>query len=74
MTEPGAIWGGIFSLYIMAGIFALSAASNGSKPKDVVPGSARLKQWEASDAKGDKLLKLWGAGFLLLLLAWWLLS
>lgn len=74
MSDAATIWGGLFCFYILLGIIPLSMANNGERPKDAMPGSARLRQWEQGDAKGQKWLVIWGVGFVVLVGAWWVLA
>lgn len=71
--DSGVIWGIAISAYIMAGIVATSKASNGPRPTGTVPGSAKMKQWEHDEARGQKWLTAWCLGFALLMGAWWIL-
>lgn len=72
--DSGTVWGIVIVGYILLGIPAMSAASNGPKPKDTVPGSAKMKQWEQNEGRGQKWLVIWCAGFALIMAAWWLIS
>ena len=72
--DSGTIWGIVIVGYIMLGIPAMSAANNGPKPKGTVPGSAKMKQWEQDEARGQRLLLIWCGGLILVLAAWGLLA
>jgi len=70
--DVGVVWGIVFCIYVAAGIPALALANNGARPKDTIPGSRRLKEWEEKEAKADKWLKIWCVGFGLLLAIWYI--
>lgn len=64
------VWGVVFGAYILSGVVPMAVASNGDRPKGALPGSRMMRDWERAEAKGDKWLKIWGAGFFLLLALW----
>lgn len=70
VSDPAAIWGGVFLVYILVGVFALSEASDVTPPKNTLPGSSKMEQWKRQDAKGQNWLKLWCVGLAALLVAW----
>ena len=72
--DGSMLWGVAISIYVALGIFALSAADNGPKPTGTIPGSTKMSEWERSEARGQKLLVLWCAGFALLMGAFWVLG
>jgi len=68
--DAGVVWGIIITIYIALGLPALSAANNGPRPDDAVPGSVKMSKWNRKEARAQKMLVAWCIGFAFLMGAW----
>ena len=72
MSLPGLLWGGVFALYVVAGIIWAGMLQSEGPPRNAHPGTDRYELWQEQKYRNLKRLWIWIAGLLALLGGWWI--